>query len=207
MTLKNQKQQWILRNVFLAITFIIVYLVQRNGYSKLLDQKINLYLSGYNYGFLNWSMTVITHTFGPLIITVLSIIIFTIMIKKHRYLLSKVFAAHITCSLISFTLIKLAVQRIRPSYKTMYLIDEFSFPSGHATMSIAFYGFLLWVLHHKVHTRSVLVVTDLLFVSIVILVGISRIILDYHWFTDVLGGYVLGLFWLSLFSYACQDCF
>ena len=201
MALKKQKQKWFARNAILAVAFIVIYLIQSGSYIKSMDQRINVYLSGYDLGFLTGTMTFITNAFGPLVIFIFSILITFLMIRKHKYLLSKIFAAHILCSLISFTFIKLAVQRVRPSYKTMHLINEFSFPSGHATMSVAFYGFLVWTLHHKTQNKTVLMFFDFLVFTIVVLVGFSRIFLNYHWFTDVVGGYILGLFWLSVFSY------
>jgi undecaprenyl-diphosphatase len=73
----------------------------------------------------------------------------------------------------------------------------FAFTSGHATQSIAFYGMLAVVLIvWLAPKRRWLVATGAGLVTLVI--GASRIYLGLHWITDVLGGFALGLAWLSL---------
>src|SRR5207248_11440655 len=66
-----------------------------------------------------------------------------------------------------------------------------SFPSGHATQSIAFYAMAAIVLGlgRSPRTRTVLWSVA---AAVVIVVGASRIYLGAHWLTDVLGGYALG---------------
>jgi undecaprenyl-diphosphatase len=73
----------------------------------------------------------------------------------------------------------------------------FAFTSGHATQSIAFYGMLAVVLIiWFAPNRRLLIAIGAAFVTLVI--GASRLYLGLHWLTDVLGGYALGLAWLSL---------
>jgi undecaprenyl-diphosphatase len=72
-----------------------------------------------------------------------------------------------------------------------------AFPSGHATQSIAFYGMLAIVLilwSGAIRRLLVAVGAGL----VIIVVGASRLYLGVHWLTDVLGGYALGLTWISL---------
>jgi undecaprenyl-diphosphatase len=72
-----------------------------------------------------------------------------------------------------------------------------AFPSGHATQSIAFYGMLaVVIIAWWVSNRRLLVILGAALLTLVI--GASRLYLGVHWLTDVLGGYALGLTWLSL---------
>ncbi|MDQ6712016.1 MAG: phosphatase PAP2 family protein, partial [Candidatus Dormibacteraeota bacterium] len=85
--------------------------------------------------------------------------------------------------------------------------DGWAFPSGHATQSIAFYGMLAIVLitWYAPNRRLALGIGAAL---ITLVVGASRLYLGVHWLTDVLGGYALGLAWLSLVlavSFAAVD--
>jgi membrane-associated phospholipid phosphatase len=64
-----------------------------------------------------------------------------------------------------------------------------SFPSGHSAGSAALLIFLGYVaIRHRVPSRLVVPVV----VLVVLLVGASRIYLDMHWMSDVLGGWVIG---------------
>jgi undecaprenyl-diphosphatase len=74
----------------------------------------------------------------------------------------------------------------------------FSFPSGHTAGSLVFcgsIGFLAWQ-HWKTTRAHASIGVGVGAVTSV--VGFSRLYLNVHWFSDVLGAAVLGVFWLSL---------
>jgi membrane-associated phospholipid phosphatase len=68
-----------------------------------------------------------------------------------------------------------------------------SFPSAHATTSIAFYGYLGYLMLQHTASKWWRVVVIALVTALVWLIGFSRIYLGVHWFTDVLAGWILGL--------------
>lgn len=71
-----------------------------------------------------------------------------------------------------------------------------AFPSGHSFTAAALYGFIIYLVWaHAKHPLLRASVTALLG-TVAILVGVSRIVLRVHWFSDVLGGFTLGLGWL-----------
>jgi cation-transporting ATPase E/undecaprenyl-diphosphatase len=96
--------------------------------------------------------------------------------------------------------IKLSLHRPRPS--TPYPgIEQFSFPSGHATLSVVIYGFLAFLLSiHASHRVRVVIIsaTALLVGSI----ALSRIYLGAHWMSDVLGGLSIGTAWIAVLAVA-----
>lgn len=95
--------------------------------------------------------------------------------------------------------LKVVIRRPRPPYAAAFLRDSsWSFPSGHAMGSLIGYGMLAYVLavlwiHRRSPQISVLVGAALLIVAI----GLSRLYLGVHYFSDVAGGYAAGLLWLS----------
>lgn len=72
-----------------------------------------------------------------------------------------------------------------------------SFPSGHSSTAMMLYGFLIFLLWQSTHRAWVRWASTLLLVSVIFFVGLSRVLLSVHWVSDVLGGLVLGLGWLS----------
>ncbi len=73
-----------------------------------------------------------------------------------------------------------------------------SFPSGHAlnaTVIAGVVGYLLW-LHRRTLVARVLCVVVPVVVAVV--VGLTRVVLGAHWFTDVVAAWLLGAAWLAL---------
>ncbi len=67
---------------------------------------------------------------------------------------------------------------------------QFSFPSGHATGAAAIYFFLAFVAMRRGLRPALALATSTV---LVIAVGVSRVVLDMHWASDVLGGWVVGI--------------
>ena len=92
---------------------------------------------------------------------------------------------------------KILFHRPRPNV-AIYLEHDFSFPSGHAAMSIAFYGFIAYVLFQQIKQWKYKVAVLFSSIALIIIVGLSRLYLGVHYFSDVWGGYLLGILWLII---------
>jgi undecaprenyl-diphosphatase len=95
--------------------------------------------------------------------------------------------------------LKLVIQRPRPPYAAAYLHHfSWSFPSGHAMLSLIGYGMLAYLLVVLwVHRRSLQVAIVLGATLLIAAIGLSRLYLGVHYFSDVVGGYAAGVLWLS----------
>lgn len=99
-------------------------------------------------------------------------------------------------------IIKNLVGRARPNETFQaYLETGFSFPSGHATMALALYGFVAWILWHNASTVFWRVALPTAAAIIVGTIGFSRLYLGLHWASDVLAGFALAGFfvWMGIF--------
>ncbi|UMY54059.1 MULTISPECIES: phosphatase PAP2 family protein [Paenibacillus] len=96
------------------------------------------------------------------------------------------------------TLIKEILQRERPSLQHLVEAGGYSFPSGHAMISMGSYGmiFAIWAIERKIRERS-LFLPCVLGALLIILIGLSRIYLGVHFPTDIVGGYIAGIIWLA----------
>ena len=90
---------------------------------------------------------------------------------------------------------KLFFQRPRPVLEWAQVLPDYSFPSGHTMNSLVFYVALAIVLW-SVRGRGTGLVALAIAIALALLIGVSRIYLGYHYFTDVLGGLVAGTAWL-----------
>ena len=96
-------------------------------------------------------------------------------------------------------ILKEIIHRARPdALYQAYAVTDFSFPSGHATMSLALYGFLAYVLWNTLSSKVWRIVAVLGLGLLIALISFSRLYLGVHYLSDVAGGLVIGSFFLSL---------
>lgn len=118
------------------------------------------------------------------------------VIIRQPYILIGLLLSALGSSIFTF-LSKLLFHRLRPT-GGLLLESSYSFPSGHATISIALYGFIAYVAirFSQNYVRKV----HLFFIAVLlsILVGLSRIVLNEHYLSDVLGGFLVGALWLTV---------
>jgi undecaprenyl-diphosphatase len=124
---------------------------------------------------------------------VLSIILW--LWKKRIYLLP-LWVTIIGSELFN-SLGKLAFHRPRPDV-AWYIEDTFSFPSGHATIAVAFYGFLVYILLRQIKKWKYKINALFFGITLILAIGLSRLYLGVHFLSDVWGGYLLGALWLLI---------
>ncbi|WP_409304560.1 phosphatase PAP2 family protein [Peribacillus sp. SCS-155] len=89
-------------------------------------------------------------------------------------------------------LLKEFVARERPNINPAVDAEGFSFPSGHAMVGIIFYVLLAFFISKYVKSITVKRSIWSLAIFLVLLIGISRIVVQAHYPSDVVGGYAIG---------------
>jgi undecaprenyl-diphosphatase len=93
-------------------------------------------------------------------------------------------------------IIKIMVHFPRP-LNGILTIQGFSFPSGHVVSTVILFGLLTYFAWNHWKSSIPRILWCLFSVVIAIVVGLDRIYLNVHWFSDVLGAYSLGMFLLT----------
>jgi undecaprenyl-diphosphatase len=92
---------------------------------------------------------------------------------------------------------KVMVGRVRPEFLPGVATANLpAFPSGHTTGAMATFGFLAYVLTRELPGGGARLAVMLTCAILIALVGFSRVLLRVHFVTDVLGGLLVGAFWL-----------
>ncbi len=95
-------------------------------------------------------------------------------------------------------ILKMSFHRHRPDpFFDLPVLPSYSFPSGHALLSLCCYGTLSAVVTDR---RLVRIAAAVLILTI----GISRVYLGMHYATDVIGGYLAGAAWMSCLAFFCN---
>jgi undecaprenyl-diphosphatase len=126
----------------------------------------------------------ISNIVSPVIIVLVSLLILGWFIFKEEHEDLYLYLSCITIGPLLAPIIKQIFQRIRPSN---IFAEGFSFTSGHTVTAMAFFGSMALILWPKYKKLS------LVLLIFPILIGISRMYLNAHWMSDVLGGIGFGM--------------
>lgn len=146
----------------------------------------------------------ITNFGGAIFLIILTITLF-ILIKNKKIGLS------IILNLIVITglnqILKYILQRPRPTEYRLIEETGFSFPSGHSMVSMAFYGYLIYLIYKYVKNKDLKWISIVLLSILICSIGISRIYLGVHYTSDVLGGFLISVSYLVIYISAVIKSF
>jgi membrane-associated phospholipid phosphatase len=135
---------------------------------------------------------------SPLVLITLALAVAVFLaIKKQGLVLEGWLLAFVGGALLN-NILKSAIHRPRPYAASASLSHSWSFPSGHAMVSLIAYGmlaYLLILLGPRSRRAQVAIVSCA--TLLVLAIGLSRLYLGAHYFSDVVGGYAAGILWLS----------
>jgi undecaprenyl-diphosphatase len=133
---------------------------------------------------------------GDVVIFIAAIATIFLIIKRRK---GRIFMLWIVliASISSAYILKLTIQRPRPLGG---IVEEtlFSFPSAHAVLSAAFYGFIIYLILQSGKNRTFKFFGSAGLLILIILIGFSRLYLGVHYLSDVVVGYLLGGLWLLI---------
>lgn len=89
--------------------------------------------------------------------------------------------------------------RARPEDINLIVEGGYSFPSGHSMVSLAFYGFFIYLIAHMRIKKSKKILYCGLLALLTLLIGISRIYLGVHYASDVLAGFAIAMAYLIIY--------
>ena len=133
-------------------------------------------------------------------LAVLALGVGVMMAVRRRWIVLAGWTAAFAGGYIVNAVLKVAIRRPRPPFAADFLSgSSWSFPSGHAMSSLVAYGMLAYILLVvvRIRGRGAQLAVVLGAVLLVLAIGMSRLYLGVHYFSDVMGGYAAGLLWLS----------
>jgi len=179
---------------FSLICFILIAFL-RSSFSPV-DASVNSWTVSIQSTSLTQIARIIHYGFSTTALVVITLLMaMYLFCRRHRNDALLLVAAMLG-DLIIVPIVKWSIHSPRPVNE---IIQEtgFSFPSGHAMNTVLLLGLLTYFIWQHFKSRNMKVLSGILFVLISLLVGFSRIYLNVHWFSDVLGAYCLGVFWLT----------
>lgn len=203
-TLNKRKQVFVKRHgfyLFLNVASIYIFSKMAEDYiDKESTYNFDLWLtqniSSIWQACLNKFMVVITNIFSPEVLLGLAILAaIYYFVKKNWYNAALIFISSAGGAILG-TVVKHLVGRLRPT-NGLILETGFSFPSQHSLMVVVFFSLAIFLFISKIKNKALKYLFIFSSLFLIVLVGFSRIYLKVHYFSDVIAGYAIGLFWLT----------
>jgi membrane-associated phospholipid phosphatase len=127
----------------------------------------------------------------------LSLVFYFLFVRKRTWFSIRI-AAIALSSLGLMFLLKYLFKRKRPQPPLVSPARGLSFPSGHAMMSVTFYGLLIYIIYHTLKNERLKWSLIISLIGLIQLIGFSRVYLRVHYASDVAAGYIIGFSWLLI---------
>ncbi len=182
------------------ITLIMFIAIVRNIYANEIASFDNFYY-GYISKLISDQMTFFVKVITNLgsAYALISIAVLMLLIPKK-----KIYGILTSINLVAIFLLNLLLKYIftRPRPTDINLIKElgYSFPSAHAMVGTAFYGFLIYLIWQLNIKNKQKWFYSILLGILIILICITRIYLGVHFASDVFGGFLISISYLVLFT-------
>ena len=189
--------------IILLSLFVILTICVLLDITGVIDYNIYNVLSTSNVEFLTVCSNVITSLASSQAIIIITLILIFLLNTNHQ----RIFV--IINTLISAGIIILSKNiflRERPLIGSE-ILSSYSFPSGHSLIATTYYGFLIYLLRRSKCKEEYKVIGTTLLTTLIVLICLSRLILNVHYLTDVVGGVILGLVILLVLIYFFEATF
>ena len=138
----------------------------------------------------------ITNFGGAIFLIVLTITL--ILLIKNKKIGFSIFLNLASVTILN-QLLKRILQRPRPTEFRIVEESGYSFPSGHSMVSMAFYGYLIYLIYKYVENKYIKWISIIMLSILICSIGVSRIYLGVHYTSDVLGGFLISISYLIIY--------
>jgi membrane-associated phospholipid phosphatase len=169
-----------------------------------IDQAVNLWFRSERFHGLTILLIGMTDLGGPIGMGIIAVVVTILLVRKERASATYMIVTGIGGVLLNVGL-KLLYARARPDVDTAIAVAQGnSFPSGHAMGSLIILGAIGYLILRQNFTWKLKSVLLAAIMTVILLVGISRVYLGVHWSSDILAGWCAGTVWLATTTVAFE---
>lgn len=180
------------KNFFISITIMLIMFLLLI-YSYQYDGYVSKYIDMIHTDYLDYIMLGITNLGHAVVLLIIALF----LLVSIDYRSSKNITELLIGGVLSNTLIKLFFKRPRPF--SLFYEYGYSFPSAHMMLSVMFYGYLCYLMYHSKAKKPYKIIFFTIMGLLVSAIGFSRIYINVHYVSDVVGGILFGYLLLLLF--------
>ena len=189
--------------IIICITLFILFILWTTLLVKNKLSRIDNIV--YNKIKLNNKKTIFFKYFTNLASTKYFIIICLLLIIFLKNKLALLISIAMIIDAIIVFIAKHIIKRERPNINRIVEEKGYSYPSGHTFSATCFYGLVMFLINISSITLGYQLLITIALISIILLIGFSRIYLGVHYFSDCIGGLLLSSSYIILYVYLVYD--
>jgi membrane-associated phospholipid phosphatase len=167
------------------------------------DKQILLTLRDLHSPVLDYVMLGFTYVGEPIVLLIVCLCLSIWLLYKNQRAEATVLVIAAVGAIVLNNLLKIIFGRARPAlWERVVDVGQYSFPSGHAMISMVIFGTIGYLLASKFAQWRVGIIS--LTLMLVTGIGLSRLYLGVHWPTDIVAGYAAGIVWLLTCIFSLQ---
>jgi len=184
---------------FIAVSIFVVMVP-----FSFIDQHISEEVQERNSSLLYNVMYTISW-FGNIPVSLIMVFLTALLFFVFRFKREAVYILITLSSGIISSIVKYIVNRPRPAKNLVKVLEharQQSFPSGHVLFYTVFFGLIIIIMSQiQIIPKGLKIIVNIISCLMIFFVPVSRIYLGAHWFTDVLGGFILGIICLFILAH------
>ena len=204
--MKSRKTTFLLLAIIFSLLFIFVANITSGSLGVTIDEAFANWADQQTNAFINQLMnfaSIIGSSEVILLVTVLIGLYF--LIKRYWHHFFFFFVLSVGGVILNLTL-KLLVKRARPDDEVSFIevfdytfeLQSYSFPSGHTMRATILFLFIMYLAIYGLKQTMFKTIAIIGSIVLLLLVALSRIMLDAHYATDIIGAIVISLAWFFL---------
>lgn len=202
---KKNNIKWIILGILMfCFTIIAVLLVTDKVY--IVDNYVYGIISKCISPTMTSVVKKITELANPITLMVIVLVVcYILLVKQKDKKTALAFCLNIAIIAILNFVLKNIFVRTRPEYINLITETGYSFPSGHSALSMAFYGYIIYIINTKCSNKPLKIISSIFLGIVILLVGTSRIYLGVHFASDVLAAFMLSLSYLIVYTHILKS--
>lgn len=181
----------IILSVFSLLFFVFITSAVLQKQTIVVDKLLSNYIYSLRTPLLTKTM-LFASFLGEQLVIAGSVLVIIFLTRRHHRKETFIFPLLLVMGIVSTTILKIIFKVPRPTIDPLVSLDTYSFPSGHALNAFLFYATIAYFVYHFTKRKLTTALVAIAALTVILLVGLSRVYLGVHHPSDVLAGYDVG---------------